>query len=65
VAAQNGPLLIPDHHERDLSAFQVLMNIDGGGGVLRRWRIQAASSKFNHGDHLFVGQMKPIHDLVD
>jgi hypothetical protein len=41
------------------------MSIDPGGGGLDRWRVKASGRKFDHGDHLFVGQMKPIHDLLD
>jgi hypothetical protein len=41
------------------------MSIDRWGVRLRRWHIKASSRKLDHGNHLFVGQMKPFHDLVD
>src|ERR1035437_4843635 len=41
------------------------MSIDCWGGGLRRWHVKASRRKFDHGKHLFVGQMKPLHDLAD
>jgi hypothetical protein len=41
------------------------MSIDRWGEGLHRQRVKASRRKFDHGDHLFVGQMKPLHDFVD
>src|ERR1017187_7820329 len=41
------------------------MSIGHGDGGLHRKRIKASRRKFNHRNHLFAGQMKPLHDLAD
>jgi hypothetical protein len=41
------------------------MSIDPWGGGLHRRRVKASRRKFDHGNHLLVGQMKPLHNLVD
>src|SRR5271157_1212319 len=41
------------------------MSIDRWGGGLYLWRVKASRRKFDHGHHLFLGQMKPLHNLVD
>src|ERR1039458_10553086 len=41
------------------------MSIGHWGGRLCRKRIKASRRKFNHCNHLFVGQLEPLHDLAD
>jgi hypothetical protein len=41
------------------------MSIGHLGGLLHSWRVKASRRKFDHGNHLFMGQMKPFHDLAD
>jgi hypothetical protein len=41
------------------------MSIKPWGGRLSGWRIEASSRELNDGGHLFVGQVKPIHDFAD
>jgi hypothetical protein len=41
------------------------MSIEHWAGRLRRWRVEASRRKFDDGNHLFVGQVKPFHDVVD
>jgi hypothetical protein len=41
------------------------MRIEPWGGGLSGRRIEASSRELNDGGHLFVGQVKPLHDFAD